>query len=113
MPEQPVVIENETRTSPLIFAASKGMVVVVVAQIKMRITSLMFGVRDGDGAIGNVVVIEGWGCIPCGCPTTWASWCWPPLICCCHCVLPSLSLWSPHPSFTMTEGVGGVVIVIT
>ena len=71
MPEQPVVIENETRTPLLIFAASKG--VVVVAQIKMRIPPLMFGVRGG-GAISMM-----WwsyrGCMPCGCPTIWASYC--------------------------------------
>ena len=50
MPEQPVVIENETRTPLLIFSMSKR-VVVVVAQIKMRIPPLMFGVREGGGAI--------------------------------------------------------------
>ena len=49
MPKQPVIIEHETRTPLLIFAASKG--VVVVAQINMRIPLLMFGVSVRGGAI--------------------------------------------------------------
>ena len=49
MPKQPVVIEHEIRT---LYLVRKGVVVVVVAQIKMRIPPLMFGVREGGGAIG-------------------------------------------------------------
>jgi hypothetical protein len=49
----PVVVENEIRTPPLlVFAAREGVVVVmVVAQNKMKIPPLVFGAREGGGNI--------------------------------------------------------------